>query len=156
MKNSLKDRGSTLWIVSLVAIMCLGIIGGCAPDDNDINGYYKYGKTIYKNPASSYMVTKHNADNYLIADDSVTIVHADGSEEKIIASFDKSEVNEEDFVALFQPKAGVPDISVFEQRYQYSINEQYCLYVMDDEVWLAQYPGGTMWSIYRLVKAEDD
>lgn len=120
------------------------------------NGYYEYEETIYHNPASSYLVTKDNADDYIIADDYLTIVHTDGTEEQIPASFAKSEVDEEAFVALFQFEIGVPDISAFKQRHQYSINEQYCLYVMDNEVWLAQCPGGIMWGIYRLIKMEDN
>ena len=156
MKSFLNKKGPRLWMFILVQIVCLGIVGGCASNDDDINGYYKYEETIYHNPASSYLVTKDNADDYIIADDSVTIVHIDGTREKILASFDKSEVVEEAFVALFWPEIGVPDISVFKQRYQYSINEQYCLYVMDNEVWLAQPSGGTMWGIYRLIKIEDD
>ncbi|MBA7590772.1 hypothetical protein ES708_32909 [subsurface metagenome] len=154
MKSLLKDKRPKLRMLLLVQIICLGIVGGCAANDDDINGYYEYEETIYKIPLSSYI--EHNADAYIIADDSVTIVHTDGTREKILASFDKIEVDEEAFVALFQPAVGVPDISVFQQRHQYSINEQYCLYVMDNEVWLAQCPGGIMWGIYRLIKMEDN
>ena len=150
------DKRPSLWRLLLVPIICLGIFGGCAANDDDINGYYEYEETIYHNPASSYLVTKDNADDYIIADDYLTIVHTDGTEEQIPASFAKSEVDEEAFVALFQFEIGVPDISAFKQRHQYSINEQYRLYVMDDEVWLAQCPRDTMWSIYRLTKIEDD
>ena len=155
MKSVLKEKGPKLRILLLVPIICLGIFGGCASND-DINGYYEYEETVYHNPASSYFVTKDNADDYIIADDYLTVVHTDGTEEKISASFDKSEVDEEAFVALFQFEIAVPDISVFEERHQYSINEEYRLYVMDDEVWLAQCPRGTMWGIYRLTKMEND
>jgi hypothetical protein len=153
--NLLKDKAPRLWMLLLVPVICLGIVGSCASKEA-INGYYEYETTIYHNPISSYLVTKENADDYIIADDSVTIVHADGTEEKISASFDKSKVDEEAFVALFQIQIGVPDISAFKQRHQYSINEEYRLYVMDDEVWLAQCPRDRMWGIYRLTKIEAD
>lgn len=139
----------------LVPIIGLGILGGCTANDDDINGYYKYEETVYHNPISSYSVNKDNADDYIIADDSLTILHTDGTEEQISASFDRSEVDEEAFVALFQFEIGVPDISTFKQRHQYSINWEYRLYVMDDEVWMAECPEDMMWGIYRLTKIED-
>ena len=103
----------------MVQIIGFGVVGGCATTDDGINGYYKYEETIYRNPVSSYLVTKDNADDYIIADDSVTIVHTDGTREQILTSLNKSEVDEEAFVALFQfqPEIGVPDISVFKQRH---------------------------------------
>ena len=157
MKSCLNIKGPRLWMFILVQIIGFGVVGGCATTDDGINGYYKYEETIYRNPVSSYLVTKDNADDYIIADDSVTIVHTDGTREQILTSLNKSEVDEEAFVALFQfqPEIGVPDISIFKQRHQYSINEQYCLYVMDDEVWLEQFPGSTIWGIYRLVKVNN-
>lgn len=149
------DIRRKLRMLLLVPVICLGIFGSCTSDD-DINGYYEYEATVYNHPASSHMEIKENARDYIITDDSLTIVYPDGAEEQISASFDKSEVDEEAFVALFQFEIGVPDISVFEQLHQYSINEEYHLYVMDDEVWLAQCPRGKMWGIYRLTKIETD
>lgn len=124
--------------------------------DKDIYGYYRYVETIYRIPLSSYMMLKANAADYVITEESVTILYTDGTKEQITASFEKSKVDEEAFAALFMPKIGMPDISGFKQCHQYSINEQYRLYVMDGEVWLAQCPRDTMWGIYRLVKVEDD
>jgi hypothetical protein len=141
-------------LILLVLIICLGTVGGCA-SSGDINGRYKYEETIYLIPLSSYIVMKDNADDYIIANDSLTIVHTDGTKEQIKASFNKSEVDKEAFAALFQFKIGVPDISVFKKRSQYIVNEQYRFYVMDGEVWIAQCPKNLMWAIYRLVKVED-
>lgn len=133
---------------------CIISTVACTMDNEDITGYYQYENTIYTNPASSYMVTKENAANYVITEDSLTILHADNTKEQIPSSFEKSEVDAEAFAALFLFEIGIPDISSYKQSYQYSINEQYRLYVMDDEVWLAQCPRDTMWGIYRLVKVE--
>ena len=38
MKSFLKDKGPKLWMLLLVPIICLGIVGGCASNDDDING----------------------------------------------------------------------------------------------------------------------
>ena len=90
MKGFLKDKGTKFCILIPVIVPCLGIFGGCVSNDfnsrDDINGYYEYEETIYHNPMSSYLVTKDNADNYLIADDSLTIMHTDGTKEEIAAA----------------------------------------------------------------------
>ena len=145
---------SKIIILPLILIVCMLCAVACASNDEDITGYYRYEKTIYTNPASSYMMTKENAADYVITVESVTILHTDGTKEQIKSSFEKSEVDAEAFADLFQPKIGVPNISGYKQRCQYSINEQYRLYVMDDEIWLAQCPRDTMWGIYRLVEVE--
>jgi len=138
----------------LAGLLCIGVIASCASNNEDIKGYYRYEKTVYMNPLSSWFVTKENAPEYVITEKSITILHTDGTKEQITASFEKSEVDVEAFAALFMPNFSMPDISGFKQRHEYSINEQYRLYVMDGDVWLAQFPRGTMWGIYRLVKVE--
>jgi len=141
-------------ILPLIVIGCILSIVACTTNNEDITGYYQYENTIYANPASSYMVTKENAADYVITEDSITILHTDGTKEQITSSFEKSEADAEAFTALFLFEIGMPDISAYKQRHQYSINEQYLLYVMDDEIWLAQCPRDTMWGIYRLVEVE--
>jgi len=153
---ALKYNKPKVCVTIFAVLLCLGVMVACSSNDEDIYGYYQYEDTIYLNGLSSYLVTKANAPDYVITDESVTILHADGTKEQIMASFEKSEVDIEAFTALFMAKVGVPDILVFKQRQQYSINEQYRLYVMDGEVWLAQCPGNTMWAIYQLIKVEGD
>lgn len=160
MKSLLKEKGPRFYVLILMAIACLGNPGGCVSEDvyspDIINGYYEYEETVYQNPLSSYLVTKENASDYIITNNSVTIVHSDGTEEKIDAGFEKSEVDQAAFTALFiMPEAGMPDISVYQKRLQYRVDEQYSLYVMDHEIWWARCsPVGTMWSIFRLVKVD--
>ena len=139
----------------LAELLCIGGIVACVSNAADISGYYRYEETIYQNPASSYMVTKENANDYIITEESITILRIDGTKEQITASFEKSEVDIEAFAALFMPKVGVPDVSGFKQRRQYSINEQYRIYVMDDEIWIVQCPNDMMWAIFKLVKIEN-
>ena len=139
----------------LVQIICFGILSGCTSSSDNINGLYQYEETIYINPLSSYLVTKDNADEYVITDDSITIVHKDNTRERIVTIFEKRVVDQEMFNTLFQAKTSMPDISGFNERYQYSINEQYRIYVMDDEIWIAQCPNDMMWAIFKLVKIEN-
>ncbi|MDD5288358.1 MAG: hypothetical protein PHY28_04520 [Dehalococcoidales bacterium] len=142
----------------LAGLLCLAVMAGCVSNNVDIKGTYRYEKTVYMNPLSSWYTTKENAPKYVVAEMSLTILQTDGTEEQITASFEKSEVDVEAFAALFMPgvrmmgESGVPDISGFKQRYQYSINERYRLYVLDGETWLAFGQGGSMWGIYQLVK----
>ncbi|MDD5190448.1 MAG: hypothetical protein PHE50_05335 [Dehalococcoidales bacterium] len=143
-----------LWVLILVAIFFLTAAGGCAHNDS-IVGHYVFEQTIYKNSASSYFATKDNADEYIITDNSLIVIHTDGTRTQIPADFHKSKIEIEQYTALFKPPIGVPDISMFKERYQYSINDQYRLYVMDDTVWIAQCPSEIMWSIYRVVKIQD-
>lgn len=141
-------------ILPLIMLGCMLSTMACTMDNEDISGCYQYANTIYTCPGSSYMVTKENAADYVITEDSLTILRADNTKEQIPGSFEKSEVDAEAFAALFLLEIGIPDISGYKQSYQYSINEQYRLYVMDNEVWLAQCAKDTMWGIYRLVKVE--
>jgi hypothetical protein len=155
MKPFLKNKGRKLCISILTGLICLTLAGGCTSNFDDIKGLYKYKETIYNNPASSYFTTKDNADDYLITDDSLTVIHKDGTEEKIAAGFEKSEVDKASFISLFKPEIIMPDISGYKQRYEYSIDKHYRLYTMDSEIWIALCAKNTMWSIFRLVRVED-
>ena len=141
-----------VWIALLASIIIMLVCVSNEEENKnkDIYGNYRYEETIYRNPLSSQMAI--NTPKYIIKKNNITKLQTFGSEEKITASLKKSELNEEAFKNMFMPEVGVPDISNYKQCYQYSINERYCLYVLDDEVWLVEFPNGTMWSIIRIVK----
>lgn len=140
----------------LAGLLCLGGLTACTSHNDDINGYYRYEKVIFHNIASSHLPTAENTPDYLITDTSLIILEKDGTYKQITAGFEKSEVDVEEFNALFQFDIGVPDISGYKQRYQYIVDRQYRLYVMDDKIWIAECPMDIMWGIYQLAKVEGD
>lgn len=155
-KDILKYKKLKVWVMILATFLSLGVTAACVSnDDEDIEGYYRYEKTIYALPLSSYIAQQENVD-YVITEDSFTIRNIDGSKEMIATNFEKSEVDIESFTALFKPTINVPEISGFKQRYQFFINERYRMYTMDREVWLALCPEDTIWRIYQLDKVEDE
>lgn len=146
----------TILVILLTSIISLGFLAACTPaEDEDISGYYRFKKTISVNVASSQFTTKENAPDYVITDESLIILYKDGTYEQVSAGFEKSEVELGTFASLFAVGSKVPDISGYTQRHQYSIDRHYCLFVMDDEVWLAG-PSSDIWFIYQLVKVEGE
>jgi hypothetical protein len=93
---------------------------------------------------------------YTLAADSLTITNPDGPEEVVPISYARAEVDETEFAASFDMEFGVPDISGYTARYQFTLNQgsaqtAYRVYWMDGEIWLASlHGGGKLWSIYRL------
>ena len=52
-----------------------------------------------------------------------------------------------------------PDIGQYKNRYQYATYltesaQEYRLYIMDREVWIADFHGKYIWSIYKLIKTD--
>lgn len=146
----------------LTGLLCLGSVSACTSDNEDIKGTYRFEKTIYMNPLSSMLPTKENSPKYVITGDYIAIIQTDGTKQQITANFSKSDVDVNTFGALFMEFSAMgqysaPDVSGFKQRYQYSVNEQYLLYKMDDRLWLAQLALGKdkkMWYIYQLVNTD--
>ncbi len=153
---AIKVKIISLSLLILVSFLCIGLISACNSTENNINGYYQYEKTIYRNPLSSYLMVKENAPDYVITDDCFNILYNDGTEEQISTVFKKSKLNKNDFEDSIQPYIEILDTSGFKQCYQYIIDDVYRLYVMNDEVWLALCANDTMWSIYKLDKIEED
>ena len=147
-------------IVSLLVIISLLLsIAACAKrDDSNVNikGEYQFEKIIYLIPSSSVYVTNENAPKYIITEDTLTIQQTGGTQVQIEAPFTKSEVDVNEFASSFMPGFSIPSISEFNHRYQYSVNDQFRLYVMDGKLWIAQLQQDKIWSIYQLIKTKEN
>jgi len=135
-------------------------------DINNLFGSYAFDKAIYVNPLSSaaYFGVK---EYYTFNEDSFYLINAYGKEE-LKVTYEKAEVNEEEFAGSFQIDINVPDISSYKTKYQYTLKSHntgsyYRIYEMDDELWLAKVNKGTgeedkelIWSIFKLSKISED
>ena len=153
MTTKLKITLISLWV--LVLVFFITIIPACASNEEAIYGYYEYERTIYNNPASSFLMLKETAPDYIITADSFTIINTDGTEEIITTDLKRSNLSTDELKDLFMPQITMPDISGFKRCSQYVIKEGLSLYVMDDQIWLAQIADNTIWNTYKLRKIDD-
>lgn len=108
---------------------------------NDIYGVYAFDKALYVSPLSSSIYT-NVTEYYTLGKDYVHIVDPYRMEE-LSVTYEGSEVDEDEFNNSFMLNIDSfkVDISNYKERYQYTLqstNENYRIYVMDDEVWLAK------------------
>lgn len=170
-KNVLKFRKYPKGVSLFVVALCATIIVACAAnpkinvvpkDVKDLYGSYAIEKPIYMNPLSSF--TYIGVKNfYNISENSLIIVDQEKIEE-LSVTYEKSEVKEEEFNSSFLIDYGIPDISTYKIRNQYTLIDIngysfHRIYEMDDEIWLAkinldrkQDNKEMIWSIIKLTK----
>jgi len=159
--DKLKCDGGEGWFITQVAQSAgYGIID-VNDEFADIRGFYEFDENIYTNPLSSFMAVKGDMPYYIISTNLFEIVDIENSsKQEFSVNFDKKPLDKDSFYRLFELDLGRPDISQYRECYQYAVfsaegKPQYCLYVMDDKIWLAALHNDAMWSIYRLVKNDD-
>ena len=94
-----------------------------------------------------------------VSEEVLIIMERDGSETRVPALYERVKVEEKGFKDAFAMEPALLDISVYQERYQYTLNADsyttvYRLYLMDNEVWLACLNNGSMWSIYKISRFE--
>lgn len=179
-KNVLKFKKPAFWIAAaaIVAAIAVGVClianpSGAVSAADKLYGDYKFDKQVYMCPFSSFLALDGYEQYYTLGKDTLTITEATGDQRIFPVTYERSEVNDQDFNASFlfaddvETLGGKPDISQYKQRYQYTLLNPlesgygYRLYVMDDEVWLAELnyneklngPGNEfVWSIYKIAK----
>ncbi len=133
--------------------------------DEPIGGVYEFEDNVYVNPLGSFIAVKGYMPYFEIAGDKLRIIDPQNdSVHEIAGESALSDISQEDFNALFEKEVqldgfSVPDIAAYSQCSQYAVYKdehvEYRTYLMDGEVWLAKLANGHMWSIYRLIKADD-
>ncbi len=180
-KNVLKFKKPALWIaaIAVVAAVAAGVClianpsGAAFWEEKELYGNYKFDKQVYMCPFSSFLALDGYEQYYTLGKDTLTITEATGDQRIFPVTYERTEVNEQDFGASFifaddvETASGKPDISQYRQRYQYTLLNPlesgygYRLYVMDGEVWLAKLNyneklNGSnneyIWSIYKMAK----
>lgn len=158
--DKLKCEGGEGWFITLVAQSAgYGIID-VNEEFADIRGCYEFDDNIYTNPLSSFLVVKGDMPYYIISTNLFEIVDTENSSKKAFSvDFDKKPLDKDSFYRLFMPDLGRPDISNYQECYQYAVFpgeeiSSHRLYLMDGELWFATMHNDIMWSIYKLVKTD--
>ncbi len=163
----MKRKESKRWAITMAAVLFIGstLVSASAPDKKtlqaeDISGYYEFGGNIYTNPLSSFYPYKGDMPYYEISEKSMKVIdNKSGDVQEFTGNFERSPLHEDDFNALFMKGFPVPDITQYKERYQYATYStesvrEFRLYVMDQEVWIADFHGKYLWSVYRLTKTD--
>ena len=173
-KNILNFKKPGIWVILAAILLCAGTIIVCVSNPNlagkkpadvqtvtqeDLYGRYVFDKNLYTTPISSYLPPPEGGILYYeITADSLTVIDKEqGTTKKYTAEYEKKAVDENTFAVPFSDMAVPPDISKYTNCYQYAVfssgdSQEYRLYSMDSEVWLAFFTGkdSWVWSIYKI------
>ncbi len=177
-KNVLRFRSPAKWVSAVASPLCLLLIAACAAnpvkvappgEPAELYGTYAFEERVYMNPLSSYFVPEGYEEYYTLAEDSLTVTGPDGMPRGFPVTFAGKPVDENEFKSEFimgesiDPGIlGIPDISEYEERYQYVLGPAYPrsyswrIYLMDDEIWLARATDRYMWSIFKIASFDGE
>lgn len=164
-KNALRFKKPKKQIAVIASMLCIIAVATCAANPREsagasgtaeLYGNYLFEATVYMNPLSSFYPFDDYVEYYTFTKDTLVITDKNGSQKSIPVQYNMAAVDTEKFKAAFDMDVGVPDITKYSERYQYTLNKTssttYCIYLMDSEIWLARINNGSMWSIYKLAR----
>jgi hypothetical protein len=129
-----------------------------------VYGTYQFIKQIYMNPLSSFLALDGFHEYYSFSEDTFLITDQAGNQRSMNVSYQAEPFDEAAFQKSFMMEPyGIPDITSFKDRRQYTITDHtwnmiYRLYLMDNEIWLAQIHKDSanrikneyIWSIFEI------
>lgn len=153
-------------IIAGVIIVIMGLVLAFtlakAVSKDDIQGCYTFDECLYINPLSSYLPSK-GSNPFIYGFDGKTLIIANienGDIAQWVAQepFAKTPVDSDEFSKKLSFLYGsTPDLARYKERslrQVYGEDPTYSLYSMDNEVWLAKFSQGKLWSLYRLKRTD--
>ncbi|WP_419871195.1 M56 family metallopeptidase [Candidatus Pristimantibacillus sp. PTI5] len=178
-KNILRFKAPKKRVIAFSAAICIlavavcatnPIVNGALKETGKPYGSYRFEKQIYMNPLSSFMAFEGFKEYYTLTENSLIVTDEAGNQQKMAAVYERETLDEQEFKNSFMmPGMNAPKISGFKERYQYvfnhsAVNPGYCLYLLDDEIWLAKMHKDSanilkseyIWSIYKISKLDEE
>ncbi len=130
-------------------------------------GTYAFVRQLYMNPLSSFMAFDGFEEYYELAENTLTFIDASGQRRSMDIALKEEPVDARAYESSFMMEGfGIPDIAAFQRRRQFTLSSPglesivYRLYLMDDQVWLANIHKDTanvqkqeyIWSIFKIEK----
>ncbi len=166
-EKALSYKKPLFWIVAAAIIVCL-IAGTCLlanpveqmqtiEDISEIYGTYHPDKVVYVNPLSSfYPFDLDKSPYYTIGENKFSYIIPKTDESTVVddPQYELIDLTQEEFEDLFMMEIDMTDSSQYESIKRIVISEEYSLFIMDSELWLASFNGDKIWMIYRLQPSE--
>lgn len=122
-------------------------------DISQLYGTYHPAEVIYVNPLSLFYPSElEYAPYYTLAENEFTIV-TPGVRPAITNSaplYDRTIMTKEEFVALFSIDINIPDVSQYKNIEKITLTNNDSLFILDDNLWIADLHGEQIWLIYKL------
>ena len=130
-------------------------------------GTYAFVRQLYMNPLSSFMAFDGFEEYYELTENTLTFIDASGQRRSMDIALKEEPVDVRAYESSFMMEGfGIPDIAAFQRRRQFTLSSPslesivYRLYLMDDQVWLANIHKDTanvqkqeyIWSIFKIEK----
>ena len=130
-------------------------------------GTYAFTKQLYMNPLSSFLAFDGFEEYYELTENTLIFTDASGQKRSLKITWHEEAVDAKAYKSSFMiEEAGIPDITAYRNRRQFTLvpagreNIVYRIYLMDDEVWLAQIHRDSanaqrpeyIWSIFKVEK----
>ena len=178
LKNIMQFRKPKKWVIIPAAILCVAAIVACAVNPtentgakagNKPYGNYVFEKQVYMNPLSSFIAFDGYREYYTLTENLLILTDEAGNRQRFSVTYEQAKVDEQEFKNSFILNIGVPDITTYKERYQYTLtsafnSDVYRIYRLDDEIWLARIHKDTantqkseyIWNIYKITRFDGE
>ncbi|MCL1809665.1 MAG: hypothetical protein FWG42_07885 [Clostridiales bacterium] len=131
--------------------------------DDGVLGCYVFDENLYTNPLSSYMA--FGGTPYVYAFDENSFIRADtgnGEMRTCSVEYCNTPVSTDEFSKVTDGffSEWLPDLALYKERFLVAVindggGKNSGLYRMDGALWLVEFNGAGIWSIYKLKKTDD-
>ncbi|MEX1376728.1 MAG: M56 family metallopeptidase [Eubacteriales bacterium] len=165
-KNALSYKKPAFWIIIAAFIVTTAAAAALIAnptiekdntisDVSDIYGTYYANEVVYVNPLSSFYPFDLTKAPYYVINKNEFSVFDQETEEAIYSEnplYAISEITEEEFKDLFfmDLDIGMIEISGYSNIREMKISDEYILFIIDSELWIAGMNGEYIWIIYKL------
>lgn len=159
-------KGVTVTAIAICALAAAACAANPAKESTDIPeelyGIYSFEKRLYSHGFIQYIPNESYKEYYAFTEDSFVIANESGDRHEIPVSYEKTELDEQIYKDLIGDYGYIPGISKYKKRYQYKLTSEsgeddYRLFFLDDEIWLAKGFNGNNGILYinKIKKLRD-
>lgn len=163
-KHALHFKQPKTWVKAASILLCLIVLVACAANpavaakNLQVKGNYQFDTLVYISPLSSFLPIGDFEQYYTFGDDTLTVIEAFGNRTQYTMEYQQKQVHKQDFDKGFQFGEIIPSTLAESSTLTFlgkstpvsGSASTLSLYRMDDQWWLINQVGETIWSIYKI------